>query len=232
MEKNDQKFQFYDHFCESPFLSSSGETTPDSHSHSHRPSSISEPTTSNCLSPSSSEDSTVMAKKNFDQRKTRNYVSRIREHVKMGQKLSETVKGKLSVGAKIIQNGGRENMFKQVFGMSEEGEKVLKASQCYLSTTAGPIAGILFISTHKVAFCSERPITLPSPSGLLHRTPYKVIIPLTKIKVAKESMNVEKPSQKYIQIVTQDNFEFWLMGFVRYEKAFLNLQKAISMYKN
>lgn len=98
--------------------------------------------------------------------------------VEMGQKLSETVKGKLSVGAKIIKNGGRENIFWQVFGKGEEeekGEKLLKASQCYLSTTAGPIAGILFISTHKVAFCSERPITLPSsPSGILLRTPYKV----------------------------------------------------------
>lgn len=96
----------------------------------------------------------------------------------MGPKLSETVKGKLSLGAKIIGKGGRENIFKHIFGKGNDGEKLLKASQCYLSTTAGPIAGILFISTQKVAFCSERPITLPSPSGLLVRTPYKVIISL------------------------------------------------------
>lgn len=55
-----------------------------------------------------------------------------------------------------------------------DGEILLKASQCYLYTTAGPIAGILFISTHKIAFCSERPISVPFPSGGILRTPYKV----------------------------------------------------------
>lgn len=92
----------------------------------------------------------------------------------MGPKLSETVKGKLRLGAKIIQKGGRENIFKEVFGETN-GEKLLKASQCYLSTTAGPIAGVLFISTHKVAFSSERSITLRSPNGDLIRKPYKVL---------------------------------------------------------
>lgn len=57
----------------------------------------------------------------------------------------------------------------------------------------------------------------------------QVVIPVTKIKRAHPSVNENKPSQKYIEIVTEDNFEFWFMGFVRYEKAFLNLQKAISM---
>ena len=94
--------------------------------------------------------------------------------VKMGPKFSETVKGKLSVGAKIIKKGGRENIFRDIFGVSE-GEKLLKASQCYLSTTAGPIAGILFISTQKLSFCSERSITVHSSSGGLIRIPYKVL---------------------------------------------------------
>lgn len=95
--------------------------------------------------------------------------------VKLGPKLSETLKGKLSLGARIIQEGGRGNIFKHIFGMQEE-EKLLKASQCYLYTTAGPIAGILFISTEKVAFCSERPITFPSAAGELVRAPYKVVL--------------------------------------------------------
>lgn len=93
----------------------------------------------------------------------------------MGPKLSETLKGKLSLGARIIQEGGRGNIFKQIFGMQED-EKLLKASQCYLYTTAGPIAGILFISTIKVAFCSERPITFSSETGELVRAPYKVFL--------------------------------------------------------
>lgn len=93
--------------------------------------------------------------------------------VKLGAKLSETVKWKLSLGAKVIQEGGRENIFKHIFGMSEK-EKFLKASQCYLSTSSGPIAGLLFISTEKVAFCSDRSIDFPSPTGELVKAPYKV----------------------------------------------------------
>ena len=94
--------------------------------------------------------------------------------VKLGPKLSETLKGKLSLGARIIQEGGRGNIFKHIFGMPEE-EKLLKASQCYLYTTAGPIAGILFVSTKKVAFCSERPTTFSSAAGELLSAPYKVV---------------------------------------------------------
>lgn len=94
----------------------------------------------------------------------------------MGPKFSETVKGKLSVGARIIKKGGRENIFREIFGV-DEGEKLLKASQCYLSTTAGPIAGILFISTEKIAFCSERSITLHLSAGTFFRTLYKVNFP-------------------------------------------------------
>ncbi|KAL2541190.1 GEM-like protein 4 [Abeliophyllum distichum] len=91
-----------------------------------------------------------------------------------------------------------------------------------------PIAGLLFISTVKVAFCSERPMKLSSPSGKLLKMHYKVMIPLGKIKRAKESENAKKPKQKYVQIVTEDNFEFWFMGFLNRQKAFKYLQQATS----
>lgn len=93
--------------------------------------------------------------------------------VRLAPKITETVKGKLSLGAKIIQVGGVEKIFKQLFSV-KEGEKLLKACQCYLSTTAGPIAGLLFISKNKVAFCSERSLKFYSPSGELIRVHYKV----------------------------------------------------------
>ncbi|XVE56416.1 hypothetical protein DITRI_Ditri04bG0007200 [Diplodiscus trichospermus] len=147
----------------------------------------------------------------------------------MGSKLSETVKGKLRMGARIIQEGGRDKVFKQIFVMREE-EELLKASQCYLSTTAGPIAGLLFISTEKLAFCSERSINVISETGkLIGTAPYKVLIPVRKIRRANRSKNVTNGAQKYIEIVTEDGFEFWFMGFLRYEKAFMNLEKALSL---
>ena len=93
--------------------------------------------------------------------------------VRLVPKITETVKGKLSLGAKILRVGGVAKVFKQNFSI-REGEKLLKAFQCYLSTTAGPIAGLLFISTDKVAFRSERSIKISSPTGELIRVYYKV----------------------------------------------------------
>ncbi|WJZ97549.1 hypothetical protein VitviT2T_016141 [Vitis vinifera] len=168
---------------------------------------------------------------NNNRKKADNFVDGVREHVRLGLKFSETVKGKLSLGARILQLGGVKRVFRQNFG-AREGEKLLKVSQCYLSTTAGPIAGLLFISTQRVAFCSERSIKFSSPNGELVGIHYKVSIPLRKIKRANQSENMKKPSQKYMEIVTMDNFEFWFMGFLNYQKAFSYLQQAISQVQN
>nr|XP_018680645.1 PREDICTED: putative GEM-like protein 8 isoform X2 [Musa acuminata subsp. malaccensis] len=151
-----------------------------------------------------------------------------REHVILGPKISETMKGKLSMGARIVQAGGVERVFRQAFSIVP-GEKLLKAFQCYLSTTAGPIPGMLFISTDKIAFRSDRSLKLTSPKGGLVRVPYKVLIPLGRIKEAIQSENTTKPNQKYIQILTEDDFEFWFMGFVNCERSFRYLQQAISV---
>ncbi|ESW14745.1 hypothetical protein PHAVU_007G014000 [Phaseolus vulgaris] len=154
------------------------------------------------------------------------FLQRVRDHVRLGPKITDTVKGKLSMGARILQVGGVEKVFMQLFSVGE-GEKLLKASQCYLSTTSGPIAGLLFISTDKVAFCSDRSIKVSSPNGEDTRVHYKVSIPLKKIKSVNKSQNVEKPSQKYIEIVTVDDFDFWFMGFFHYQKALKCLQQAV-----
>ncbi|XP_027367082.1 putative GEM-like protein 8 [Abrus precatorius] len=151
----------------------------------------------------------------------------VQEHVRQGTNISETVKRKLSLGARILQVGGVEKVFKQFFNV-REGEKLLKASQCYLSTTSGPLAGFLFISTDKVAFCSKRSIKVFTQKGHMLRIRYKVVIPLKMIKCVNQSENVQKPKQKYIEIVTVDNFDFWFMGVLKYQKTFNYLEQAIS----
>ncbi|KAE9618570.1 hypothetical protein Lal_00047336 [Lupinus albus] len=159
-------------------------------------------------------------------RKDDSFTHGIREHVRLGLKITDTVKGKLSLGAKILHVGGVGKVFTQLFSVNE-GEKLLKALQCYLSTTSGPIAGLLFISTDKVAFCSDRSIKISSPKGEFIRIHYKVLIPLEKIKCVNQSQNVEKPSQKYIDIVTMDDFDFWFMGFLNHKKAFRYLHQSL-----
>ncbi|XP_022993511.1 GEM-like protein 4 isoform X1 [Cucurbita maxima] len=153
----------------------------------------------------------------------------VREHVavRLGQKIRETVKGKLNLGAKILQVGGLRKVYKQLFSV-REGEKLLKACQCHLSTTTGPLSGLLFISTHKLAFCSDKSLKLSSPTGELLRFHYKVVIPMGRIERVNQSKNVMKPSQKYLEIVTVDNFDFWFMGFQNFQKTFRFLQQAIS----
>ncbi|KAK1385370.1 GRAM domain-containing protein [Heracleum sosnowskyi] len=159
--------------------------------------------------------------------RTESFAQRIREHVRLGPKITETLKGKLSLGAKILRLGGVEKVFNKNFN-TRVGEKLLKASQCYLSTTAGPIAGLLFISTDKIAFCSERTMKVSSPTGEMLRVQYKVMIPIGKIKRANKSTNIEIPSQKYIEIVTGDDYDFWFMGFLNYQRTFKYLDEAIS----
>ncbi|XVE92973.1 hypothetical protein REPUB_Repub01dG0149700 [Reevesia pubescens] len=117
----------------------------------------------------------VLKRMNKLGKKADSFAHGVREHVRLGPKITETVKGKLSLGARILQVGGVEKIFKQLFSV-REGEKLLKACQCYLSTTAGPIAGLLFISSQKVAFCSDRSIKIPSPNGEFMRVHYKVWI--------------------------------------------------------
>ncbi|XP_042499712.1 putative GEM-like protein 8 [Macadamia integrifolia] len=159
-------------------------------------------------------------------RKADSFTHGVREHVRLGPKVSTTLKGKLRLATRVLQEGGVEKLFKQIFNV-REGEKLLNASQCYLSTTAGPIAGLLFISNENVAFYSERYLRFTLPTQELIRIPYKVMIPLQKIKGANRSENVKNPNQKYI-LVTVDKFEFWFMGFLKYQKAFKYIHQAIS----
>ncbi|GAA0184144.1 hypothetical protein Leryth_001173 [Lithospermum erythrorhizon] len=146
--------------------------------------------------------------------------------LRLGPKFTKAMKAKLRLGARILQVGGMSNMFKLHFGF-KEGEQLLKVSRCNLSTTTGPIAGVLFITTYKVAFCSDKSINVSSSTGESLSIQYKVSIPLEKINRAYERENARKQSTKYIQIVTLDKFDFWFMGFSRCRKTLDYLNEAI-----
>ncbi|RXH71362.1 hypothetical protein DVH24_018717 [Malus domestica] len=95
----------------------------------------------------------------------------VKEHeklIRLGPKITETVKGKLRLGAKIVKARGALEVFKHAFSANAV-EKLLKASQCYWSTTAGPMAGLIFISTDKIAFCSEEVIMCKSSVSIFEQ---------------------------------------------------------------
>ncbi|XP_021735158.1 GEM-like protein 4 [Chenopodium quinoa] len=142
--------------------------------------------------------------------------------------MNKLAKEKLSLGGKILSIGRVGKEFRQMFNLNE-GEQLLKASQCSLFTTAGQLTGRLFVSTDKIAFCSDKAIAkYSSPSGETLRYHYKVVIPLSKIKKANQIEDMKKASKKYLQVVTDDEFEFWFVGFLNYKKTFRILQQTLS----
>ncbi|KAK9076307.1 hypothetical protein SSX86_004641 [Deinandra increscens subsp. villosa] len=151
----------------------------------------------------------------------------IENYVSQGLKLIEIMKHKLSYGARIIQFGSQDKLFKKNFSIKEK-EKLMQASQCYLYTTAGAIAGLLFVSTQRVAFCSHKSIKAYSTTGKMLKFQYKVTIPLEKIDRVNENVKMKRPSNNYVELVTVDDFSFWFMGFINYKKTLRYLQHATS----
>lgn len=95
--------------------------------------------------------------------------------VKTGPSVSETAWGKVNLTAKAITEGGFESLFKQIFE-THPNEKLKNTFACYLSTSTGPVAGTLYLSTARVAFCSDRPLFFTAPSGQEAWSYYKVYI--------------------------------------------------------
>ncbi|KAL8254181.1 hypothetical protein R6Q59_032402 [Mikania micrantha] len=142
-------------------------------------------------------------------------------------KLLEIVKHKLCYGAKILPIGHEGRIFSKNFS-THDSEKLLHATRCSIYTTSGPIAGILFITNEKVGFCSDRSVKTYSAEGEVLKFQYKVSIPLGKIKGVRESVNMKRPSSKYVELVTVDDFSFWFLGFTNYKKALRFLLQRIS----
>lgn len=95
--------------------------------------------------------------------------------MKTGPSVSEAAWGKVNLTAKAITEGGFESLFKQIFG-SDPNEKLKKTFACYLSTSTGPVAGTLYLSTACLGFCSDRPLYFTAPSGQGAWSYYKVYL--------------------------------------------------------
>ncbi|KAI6669978.1 hypothetical protein NL676_004863 [Syzygium grande] len=150
-----------------------------------------------------------------------------REHVRLSPGITAMVRGKLSFGARVLQLGGTEKLFRELFSW-EDGEKLMESFECYWLTSTSPIAaGLLFISTEKFAFWSERSVEVVSPGGGSTKIHYEMKVPIRNIKAVNEAENVERPLQKYINIVTVDDSDFWFTGFFNHQKALKNLRRAI-----
>ncbi|PIN02950.1 hypothetical protein CDL12_24534 [Handroanthus impetiginosus] len=60
-----------------------------------------------------------------------------------------------------------------------------------------------------------------------HSLIYQVVIPLHQLKAINPSISRTNPAEKYIQVISVDNHEFWYMGFLNYTGAVEFLQQAL-----
>lgn len=147
------------------------------------------------------------------------------QHLKTGPSMGEAAVGRIAQSTKVLTEGGYEKVFQQTFDIVPE-EKLVKSYGCYLSTSAGPVVGTLYLSTAKVAFCSDNPLSY-KVSEETSWSYYKVIIPLHDLKAVNSSTSKLNQAEKYIQIISVDNHEFWFMGFLNYDSAVKNLKDAL-----
>ncbi|KAJ4764845.1 GRAM domain family protein [Rhynchospora pubera] len=147
------------------------------------------------------------------------------QHLNTGPSFVEAAMGRIAQGTKVIAEGGYEKIFKQTFEVLPE-EQLLQAYACYLSTSAGPVMGVLYLSTSKIAFSSDNPLPYKA-RGKTEWSFYKVVIPLDQLRAANPSGSKVNVAEKYIQVISLDEHEFWFMGFLYYDSAVKSLEEAV-----
>ncbi|CAH9133586.1 unnamed protein product [Cuscuta epithymum] len=150
------------------------------------------------------------------------------QHLKTGPSLADAALGRLAQGTKVLAEGGYEKIFRQTFETVPE-EQLQDSFACYLSTSAGPVMGVLYVSTAKLAFCSDNPLSYKA-SDKTEWSYYKVVIPLHQLKAVNPSSSRTNPSEKYIQVISLDTHEFWFMGFLNYNGSVQCLQDALEAH--
>ncbi|KAE8696004.1 putative GEM-like protein 3 [Hibiscus syriacus] len=150
------------------------------------------------------------------------------QHLRTSPSFAEAAMGRIAQGTKVLAEGGYEKIFRQTFETVPE-EQLLDSFACYLSTSAGPVMGVLYVSTAKLAYCSDNPLSYNN-GGQTEWSYYKVIMPLHQLSSVHPSTSRVNPSEKYIQVISIDGHEFWFMGFLNYDDAVKYLQDALQLH--
>ncbi|XP_054811498.1 GEM-like protein 1 isoform X2 [Prosopis cineraria] len=146
--------------------------------------------------------------------------------IRLGSNPADAAMARLVEGTKVLTYGGYDRVFENTFGIMQ-GEKLLKQYACYISTSTGPSIGTLYISTKRLAFCSDYALRYypvsPHNSQSIY---YKVVVPIEQLSRVSPCSSKWNPSEKYIEVVTVDGSEFTFMGFMAYDKALNTLSEA------
>ncbi|TYH49178.1 hypothetical protein ES332_D10G118100v1 [Gossypium tomentosum] len=85
------------------------------------------------------------------------------QHLKTNSSFTDAAMGRIAQGTKVLAEGGYERVFRQTFETVPK-EQLLNSFACYLSTSAGPVMGVLYVSTAKLAYCSDNPLSYKNGS--------------------------------------------------------------------
>ncbi|MCD7469376.1 hypothetical protein HAX54_008346 [Datura stramonium] len=150
------------------------------------------------------------------------------QHLKTSHSIADAALGRIAQGTKVLAEGGYDKIFRHTFEVAPE-ERLQNSFACYLSTSAGPVMGVLYFSTAKLAFCSDNPLSYKIEDKT-EWSYYKVVIPLHQIKAINPSSSRTNRLEKYIQVISVDSHEFWFMGFLNYSGAVNFLQEALQAH--
>ncbi|RDX74634.1 GEM-like protein 2, partial [Mucuna pruriens] len=128
----------------------------------------------------------------------------------------------------VLASGGPDKLFQQTFGVFPREKLLQKPYSCYVSTNSGPVIGTLYVSTKRLAFCSDYPLCHHPLSLQQHQCIYyKVIVQLDQLKKVSSATNGLNPTEKSMQVFTTDGYEFNFMGFLSYDNAFKTVNEAL-----
>uniref|UniRef100_A0A803PDS4 GRAM domain-containing protein n=1 Tax=Cannabis sativa TaxID=3483 RepID=A0A803PDS4_CANSA len=130
-------------------------------------------------------------------KKAEDFAGNTWQHLKTGPSFADAAMGRIAQGTKVLAEGGYEKIFRQTFETVPE-ELLQNSFACYLSTSAGPVMGVLYVSTAKLAYCSDTPLSYKN-GDKTEWSYYKVVIPLHQLKAVNPSSSRSNNSEKYIQ---------------------------------
>lgn len=81
--------------------------------------------------------------------------------MKTSPSFAEAAMGRIAQGTKVLAEGGYEKIFLSTFETVPD-ERFQNSFACYLSTSAGPVMGVLYVSSAKIAYSSDNPISYKS----------------------------------------------------------------------
>ncbi|CAI9767028.1 unnamed protein product [Fraxinus pennsylvanica] len=125
------------------------------------------------------------------------------QHLKTSPTLADAALGRIAQGSKVLAEGGIL-FYKAVCIETVPEEQLRNSFACYLSTSAGPVMGVLYVSTAKLAFCSDNPLSYKA-SDKTEWSYYKVVIPLHQLKAVNPSAGRSNTAENEICNLKKDD---------------------------